>query len=157
MTKPETATKPPAINHDQLVLALGAQINALFGSGRALTGDAAMRVHADLGVAAYHIMQWLRAFGPAKVSQVAQAMAMDRSATTRLTKQLIGLGIVEAMPNQTDGRSVLLALTTAGHRKAEEATLRKGAEFYRRIEGWSDADLVQLTELLRRFNGVGQR
>jgi DNA-binding MarR family transcriptional regulator len=62
--------------------------------------------------AAFHIAFWLHAFGPAKPSAVAQAVAMDRSAVSRLTRELVRLGLIETSTDRSDRRSVVLSLTT---------------------------------------------
>jgi DNA-binding MarR family transcriptional regulator len=140
-----------------LVRALGAQLNALLSASRALTVDAATAFHPDLPPAAFHIAHWLHSFGAAKVSQVAAAVAMDRSATSRLTARLIEIGLVEAQPDPADGRGVVLDLTNLGRKSIDRANARKSDVFYQKIETWSNADLELFAALLRRFNELPPR
>jgi DNA-binding MarR family transcriptional regulator len=140
-----------------LVLALGGQLNALMSALRALTVDAATALHPDLPPAAFHIAHWLHSFGAANVSRVAEAVAMDRSATSRLTARLIEIGLVEARPDPADGRGVVLDLTNFGRKSIDRANARKRDVFLQKIETWSDADLELLTALLRRFNELPPR
>src|SRR5690349_10250705 len=95
LTDDETNETPP------LWLSLGEQLNALLSASRAVTTEMAASFGADLQPAAYHIVQWLHAFGPAQASHVADGLAMDRSATSRLVRQLRQAGIVEARPDPT--------------------------------------------------------
>lgn len=139
-------------DREVLVLALGEQLGALLSASRALTAEASAVFHPDLPPAAFHVARWLHAFGPAKVSSVAEAVAMDRSATSRLTARLIDLGLVAARPDPSDGRSVVLNLTDRGRRKVGLAVVRKGDIFRQRVDAWSDADLELFAKLLRRFN-----
>ena len=141
-------------SREALVLELGEQLNALVSASRALTVEAAAAFHPELPPAAFHITRWLYAFGPAKVSRAAEAVAMDRSATSRLTARLIDFGMVETRPDVADGRSVMLHLTTRGRKKIKEAIAYKGGVFRRRIETWSDADLECCAGLLRRLNDL---
>jgi DNA-binding MarR family transcriptional regulator len=140
-----------------LVRALGAQLNALLSASRALTVDAATAFHPDLPPAAFHIAHWLHSFGAAKVSQVAEAVAMDRSATSRLTSRLIEMGLVEARPDPADGRGVVLDLTNSGRKSIDRANARKSDVFHQKIETWSNADLELFAALLLRFNQLPSR
>jgi DNA-binding MarR family transcriptional regulator len=136
------------------ILSLGAQLSALMVASRALTAEAAANFQPALQPAAFHIAQWLHAFGPAKASQVAIAVAMDRSAVSRLTRKLIQAGIIQIRPDPADGRGVMLSVTDRGRNRIGKATKRKGEIFRRRIEAWSEADIVLFTQLLRRFNSA---
>jgi DNA-binding MarR family transcriptional regulator len=142
---------------ETLVRTLGEQLNALMSASRALMADAVTAFHPDLPPAAFHIARWLRSFGAAKVSRVAEAVAMDRSATSRLTAGLINLGLVEARPDPADGRGVVLDLTDLGRKSIDRAITRKGDIFRQKIENWSSADLERFAALLRRFNDLPPR
>ncbi|WP_277043027.1 MarR family transcriptional regulator [Caballeronia mineralivorans] len=157
-TKMQTSGKktPGAIRAEREahVRALGEQLNALLSASRALMVEAGVTFHPDLPPAAFHIAHWLRSFGAAKVSRVAEAVAMDRSATSRLTARLIDLGLVEARPDPADGRGVVLDLTDAGRKSIDLANNRKGDVFRQKIDSWSNADLELFTAFLRRFNDL---
>jgi len=98
----ETNQMPP------LWLSLGEQLNALLSASRAVTTEMAATFDADLQPAAYHVIQWLHAFGPAQASHVAEALAMDRSATSRLVRQLKQAGLVESRPDPAVIRPAIL-------------------------------------------------
>jgi DNA-binding MarR family transcriptional regulator len=66
------------------------------------------------------------------------------------------LGLVEAQPDPSDGRGTLLNLSHQGRSRIRQAILYKGDVFWQRIDDWNDEDLEQLTQLLRRFNGLSQ-
>ena len=151
--KEKTATRA-AHDRETLVLALSEQLSALLSASRSLTIETSAEFHPDLPPAAFHVARWLHAFGPAKVSRVAEAVAMDRSATSRLTARLVDLGLVEARPDPSDGRGTVLSLTQRGRRKIRHAILHKSDAFRQRIDDWSDVELEQLERLLRRFNGL---
>ena len=142
----ETNQMPP------LWLSLGEQLNALLSASRAVTPEMAATFDADLQPAAYHVIQWLHAFGPAQASHGAEALAMDRSATSRLVRQLKQAGLVESRPDPADKRGVILSLTDQGSDQMRAAIKLKGELFRRRLAGWSAADLRLFTTLLRRFN-----
>lgn len=138
-------------HREQHIRALGEALNALVSQSRALMVQAAVTFHAELQPAAFHIVLWLNTFGPAKPSAVAQAVAMDRSAASRLTRELVRLGLVKTSTDPSDGRSVVLSITADGRRRIEAATQAKGATFRQRIASWSEEDLLLCTKLLRRL------
>ncbi len=136
---------------ERCIRALGAMLNALVSQSRALTAQAAATFHAELQPAAFHIALWLNAFGPAKPSAVAQAVGMDRSAASRLTRELVRLGLVATSTDPSDRRSSVLSLTVDGRRRMQVAMRAKGAVFRHRVASWSEDDLVLCTDLLRRL------
>ncbi len=133
------------------VRALGDTLNALVSQSRALMAQAAVAFHAELQPAAFHIALWLNAFGPAKPSAVAQAVGMDRSAASRLIRELARLGLVVSVVDPTDRRSIVLSLSIDGRRRMDAAMQAKGATFRQRVASWSDEDLLQCADLLRRL------
>jgi DNA-binding MarR family transcriptional regulator len=135
----------------QRIRALGAALNALVSQSRALTAEAATTFHTELQPAAFHIAFWLNAFGPAKPSAVAQAVGMDRSATSRLIRELVRLGLIATSTDPSDRRSIVLSLTVDGRQRLEAAMQTKGAAFQQRLASWSEEDLELCTGLLRRL------
>lgn len=131
---------------------LGLEINALLGASRALTERSAAAFHEDLRPAAFHIARWLYAFGPAKPSDVADAVAMDRSSTSALLKRMTSLDLTRSSRTPEDGRSLLVSLTPSGRAQVERALALRQGELEHRVEGWSATDLDTLVSLLHRFN-----
>jgi DNA-binding MarR family transcriptional regulator len=136
---------------EQRIRALGAALNALVSQSRALTAQAAVAFHAELQPAAFHIALWLNAFGPAKPSAVAQAVGMDRSAASRLIRELARLKLIATSTDPSDRRSIVLSLTVDGRRRIEAAMQAKGATFRQRVASWSEQDLLLCTDLLQRL------
>jgi DNA-binding MarR family transcriptional regulator len=139
---------------EQCILALGAALNTLVSQSRTLTAQASATFHSELQPAAFHIALWLNALGPAKPSAVAQAIGMDRSAASRLVRDLVCLGLVATSIDPSDRRSTVLSLTAAGSRRMETAMRAKGAAFQQRVTSWSEEDLVLCTDLFRRLLDV---
>ena len=139
---------------EQLVRALGAALNVLVSQARALTAQASAIFHPELQPAALHIALWLNSFGPAKPSAVAEAVNMDRSAASRLTRELVRLGLIATQTDPSDGRSIVLSLTADGRRRVAAAMQLKGATFRDRLASWSAKDIVLCTELLERLIDV---
>ncbi|WP_436532792.1 MarR family winged helix-turn-helix transcriptional regulator [Actinoplanes sp. HUAS TT8] len=135
----------------ELELALGEGINALVSATRALSERSAAHFHSQLQPAAFHIARWLYAFGPAKPSEVAEAVHMDRSSTSTLIGKMRTLGLLEASPNPDDKRSVIVGLSTDGRERVAATLQDRGDVFHARTREWSDDDLAQLVELLGRL------
>lgn len=131
---------------------LGFELNALLSASRALTERAAAAFHEELRPAAFHLARWLYAYGPAKPSAVAEAVAMDRSSASALFGRMTSLGLLQSDRAPEDGRSVLVSLTDAGRTQVERALALRRDELEQRVEGWSEEDLDRLVSLLHRFN-----
>lgn len=132
-------------------LALGEQINALLSATRSLSEQSAATFHERLQPAAFHIARWLHAFGPARPSVVAEAVRMDRSSTSSLLGRMVSLGLVDRAPDPDDRRGVVFGLTADGHDRVRAGLTDRGGQFSGRLADWSDDDVEQLTELLRRL------
>ena len=135
----------------RLELALGEQINALVSAARALGERSAAHFHPQLQPAAFHIARWLYAFGPAKPSEVAEAVHMDRSSTSTLIGKMRALGLLTASPNPQDRRSIIVGLSADGRERVAATLDDRGDVFRQRTRDWSDADLAQLVDLLGRL------
>ncbi|KNZ40723.1 MarR family winged helix-turn-helix transcriptional regulator [Acetobacterium bakii] len=137
----------------QLELNLGDQLNALLSASHALNVRTAAIFDATLQPAAFLIVRWLLANGPATATTIAEATAMDRSSVSRLVSQLKKLGYVQSETNPEDRRGALLALTELGRGKATTAIKEKEEEFYKRTSKWENTDLEAFIEILKCFNG----
>jgi len=70
----------------------------------------------------------------------------------RATLRITDVQPVERPPS--DGRGTLLNVSHQGRARIRQAIVHKGDVFRQRIDDWNDEDLEQLTQLLRRFNGL---
>ncbi len=143
------------LHRDIITRELGTELNALIMASRAVMAEAVACFQPPISSSAFQVLHWLHSFGPANASRIAEALVMDRSVISRLTKQLGQSGLTETRPDDQDGRGVVYALTEAGHAKVADAIARKGNLFEMRIVQWQEADLVHLTRLLRKLNGRG--
>ena len=137
---------------DDLVRALGHELGALLSASRALTTQFAANFHPELPPAAFHVAWWLHSFGPAKSSRLALEVGMDRSATSRLTAQMVRLELLAASPDPDDGRGIVLELTAKGESRVASASTHKAQVFNERLTDWSAADLTAFAAFLHRFN-----
>jgi DNA-binding MarR family transcriptional regulator len=142
--------------HRALKLELGEQLNVLLTAAHALANQAAALFDEGLQPAAFHIARWLHAHGPASSSAIADNVAMDRSATSRLLGQLQSLGFVARESDSEDRRAAIFSLTHEGRARLNLALEQRGLVFYERTKHWTDDELRQFTAALRRFNMLDQ-
>jgi DNA-binding MarR family transcriptional regulator len=141
-----------ADRHTVLVEEVGAQLSRLLASARATTTEAATRFHPDLPPAAFHVAQWLGAFGPSRTSDIARGVAMDRSAASRLIDGLRRARLVSVEVDPSDRRANSVGLTPTGRRQVTRALRWKGDVFHGRLATWTDHDLADLARLLGQLN-----
>ncbi|MFJ6198880.1 MarR family winged helix-turn-helix transcriptional regulator [Micromonospora sp. NPDC092111] len=135
----------------EIELALGERINALISATRALSERSAVHFHPQLQPAAFHIARWLYAFGPARPSEIAEAVGMDRSSTSTLVGKMRSLGLLDSVPAPDDRRSIIVELSSSGRQRVAATLEGRGREFYARTRDWSTQDLARLVELLGRL------
>lgn len=111
-------------------------LNALISTSDAILAEVAVNFQQPISESARHVLQWLHSFGPAKSSRVADALAMDRSVISRLTKLLGQFALVESRPDDQDGRGMVYAPTAMGLAKLAEAIAQTGNLFEMRVEQW---------------------
>ena len=142
----------PGSARPALVADVGGQLSRFLASARAFTIEAAGRFHPDLPPAAFHVARWLLSFGPSRTSDIAEGVAMDRSAVSRLIDGLGAAGLVRVEVDPSDRRANSVRLTPAGRRQVTRALEWKSGVFNQRLATWSDRDLEQLARLLGKFN-----
>jgi DNA-binding MarR family transcriptional regulator len=140
---------------EQLVTQVGAEIGALFAGARAVTNRAAAAFAQDqpgLRPAAFHVARWLHSFGPARSTEIARSLGMDKAAVSRLVAELVSAGIAEKRDHPDDARSLAVALTRVGEKRLTRVLAAKGAELAHRLEAFEDGELTTLALLLHRLN-----
>lgn len=131
---------------------LGLELNALLAASRALTAASAERFHPKLQPAAFQIATILSARDSATGRQLSEQLDMDKSAVSRLLKSLCDLGLSESATGPDDRRSTIYRLTQEGRLRLDTSIEVKAGAFHSRTDGWSEAELIQFTGLLRKFN-----
>lgn len=130
---------------------LGRELNALLVASRTVLAASATRFHPDVQPAAYQLATLLTE-GATQPGRLAERLAMDKSAVSRLAKSLCDTGLADAAPDPNDGRAIVYSLTDAGRSRMQAAHAVKSDAFFSRVAGWSEADLTLFTGLLRTFN-----
>ncbi|MFW5470561.1 MarR family winged helix-turn-helix transcriptional regulator [Knoellia sp. CPCC 206435] len=110
----------------------------------------APRAHPDVDPIGYPLMFNLRE-EPRRVSDIAAALHLDVSTVSRQVSQLVAKGFVERLPDASDGRAHVLALTETGRDLLVEIRERRNTWLGEVTSEWGAADLADFDRLLRRF------
>jgi DNA-binding MarR family transcriptional regulator len=91
-----------------------------------------------------------------RASQLATRLRLDLSVVSRAVAHLVDLGYAAREVDPSDRRASLVRITAEG-----DAWMRSFAESFAstvsgQLVGWADEDVLQLTELLRRFGASMQ-
>jgi DNA-binding MarR family transcriptional regulator len=110
----------------------------------------APRAHPDVDPIGYPLMFNLRE-EPRRVSDIAAALHLDVSTVSRQVSQLVAKGFDERLPDASDGRAHVLALTETGRDLLVEIRRRRNTWLEEVTSEWSAAELADFDRLLRRF------
>ncbi len=116
----------------------------------------APRAHPEIDPMAFPVLFTLSC-QPLRLSELADKVYADVSTMSRQVAHLVGLGLVERLPDPEDGRAHTLSVTPAG---AELLTsLRASRETWLRslLDDWSESDLAAFTAYLERFADAVER
>jgi DNA-binding MarR family transcriptional regulator len=142
------------MKRERLIADVGAELGALLASARAVTNEAAAVFVEGRAIrpATFHIARWLHSVGPARPTEIALALDMDKAAVSRLVADLVREGLVEKR-RHLDARSVAVALTRPGMRRVTRALESKGTALTKRLAAFADDELATLAGLLQRLRG----
>lgn len=105
-----------------------------------------------LMVAIYESQDYERA--GVRGSELAEAFGVHKSTISRGLSTLEGLGLVERVPDPTDGRARLTALSPDATTRIEAARTQRHEELARALQDWSATDLSTFAQLLQRLNAA---
>ena len=91
------------------------------------------------------------ASGGASARQLAAAVGTDTAGMTKLLDRLEGKGLIERRPHPDDRRSVVIEPTERGLALVPELAPVFGAVARQLFDGFSDAEVANLTSSLRRM------
>ena len=86
-----------------------------------------------------------------RISELAQCMATDVSTVSRQVSNLAEAGLVDKIPDPSDRRVAIVALTDSGRRAAETLRAFRLEWFAHLFADWSDPDIQQFHAFLRRL------
>jgi DNA-binding MarR family transcriptional regulator len=133
MQQKVTQPKASAACHDAELLAQCALFD-VHRLARLLTGMYNARMKdVPLSISQYTLVTNIAALEPARVTEVAAAMLMDRTSVTRLIEPLISRGVLKMEQDEDDRRARNLTVTKKGRaelERSEDAWQSAQKEFY---------------------------
>jgi DNA-binding MarR family transcriptional regulator len=96
-------------------------------------------------------------FQPITAREVAGRMAIDEAQVSRAIKALLARGLVKRRPAVDDNRRKILTLTAAGERTCESALALAASRQNKLLDGFSDAEVERLTDMLIRLRSNAER
>jgi hypothetical protein len=86
-----------------------------------------------------------------RIGRLAELLAVDMSVTSRHVAHVAARGWIDRCPDPADRRSRILRLTPEGRAMLAELSERTAQLLGRRLSGWSDEEVRQLTSLMARL------
>ena len=87
------------------------------------------------------------------VGQVADALVLSHSATSRLIEETVRQGYLERARGEADRRQITVLLTTTGQQYLDAADAARRQLLSTAVADWSDADVHRVATLLLRLLG----
>ena len=116
--------------------------DAVVGASRALVGIAVRSLAAttdDVTMVQFRALVLLTYQGKERVADLADNLGVNSSTVTRLIARLVGKGLVDRLPDPSDRRATLLAITDDGRAVVASVRAQRRAE---------------ITKVLRRMSAV---
>src|SRR5579884_23228 len=108
----------------------------------------------SLDRSAYATLIRVAELGPARLTDLAEALGLDISTLSRQVRALERSGMIQRSSDPSDQRAFRLSLTAAGEETLRRTRQARQAALGRMLAGWSAADIAQLAELMDRFTEV---
>lgn len=120
----------------------------LWQRSRASARERARAVHPRLDPTAYPLVAVLARRGPTRPSELGELLFLDRSTVTRQVDAVARLGLVTRVPDPTDARARLVALTEEAGRRLQELQEERTRRWQTALATWPEADVQRLAALL---------
>ncbi|GGM47433.1 transcriptional regulator [Longimycelium tulufanense] len=130
------------------------ELAVLFRRARSVSMSLAAKVHPGLDSAAYGLLVLIDDAGPLRGSDVVERLGLDKSTVSRQLGELVSLGLVERVPDPSDGRARLVQLTPVGRERLHDVRSERRRQAREHFSSWPTQDLEQLARLLARLNEV---
>jgi DNA-binding MarR family transcriptional regulator len=145
----------PAHPHDP-TLDVIAEFTEVFAFIRSRWTDYSVQIHPELSGGSIFVLQTIVRKGPITATEIAHRLLMDKGMISRQVTLLKRLELIEARPAASDRRVTLLTGTALAQTRLGDVRGQMAEEYRRRFAGWDDAELGQLRDMLRRFNGSAE-
>jgi len=93
----------------------------------------------------------LARLGPLRQSALADLVHADPSTVSRHVAVLVERGLVQRVPDESDGRASRLVVTDTGRRELEELRTERETRLRQVMADWSDDDVATFSRLFERL------
>lgn len=137
---------------DAAAEAVERELTALVRRARTRGNRAARELDARLDGSAYAALARIADAGPLRAQTLACKLGLDKSTVSRMLGALTELGLVERVPDPTDGRAFLVRLTATGRGRIDAVRTNRRAELRALLAAWPVEDQENFARLLAAFN-----
>jgi DNA-binding MarR family transcriptional regulator len=121
-------------------------------ANRARIYDQLMRgANVNLARALYPVLSATSAIGPARVSEIAEAVSINPTTISRHLTALEASGLVKRSSSDADGRAAVVELTPAGKQTMCELRAARTRIFASLLADFDDTDLERFGQYLNRL------
>jgi DNA-binding MarR family transcriptional regulator len=127
-------------------------ISHIYRAAKARMRTLATRFHPDLHPIGYGVLRFIIDEEPARSSDIAASLGMDKGAVSRQVAQLREMGLIETQQDPADGRAALLVPSASARAVLDTFRSESADDFGRVFAKWSTEDLRAFGRLLTQFN-----
>jgi DNA-binding MarR family transcriptional regulator len=130
---------------------LETEMAALWQLSRARAREVAQVIHPRLDPTAYPLIAVLGRSEAMRPSELMRALHLDASTVSRQIAAVERLGLVTRVPDPSDARARLVALTPEARERVNDVRREQLARRQASLADWPPDDVAQLTRLLRKL------
>jgi len=130
---------------------LETEMAGLWQLSRARAREVAQVIHPRLDPTAYPLIAVLGRSEAMRPSELMRALHLDASTVSRQIAAVERLGLVTRVPDPSDARARLVALTPEARERVTDVRREQLARRKASLADWPPEDIAQLTRLLRRL------
>jgi DNA-binding MarR family transcriptional regulator len=148
---PDDDTAVRSLSRGDALADLEAEMAAVWQLSRARTRELAHEVHPRLDPTAYPLIAALSRAEAMRPSEMMRTLHLDASTVSRQISAVQRLGLVTRVPDPSDARARLVALTPAARERVAEVRGEHLTRFEASLSDWPAEDVAELARLLRRL------
>ena len=146
-------TKPERDHPHDPILDVIAEFSETFSFIRTRWTEFTEQLHPELSGGSIFVLQVILKKGPITATEIGHRLRMDKAMISRQVALLRKLELVDAQAAAEDRRVTLLTGTELARTRLDEVRSQMSEQYRQRFADWGAEDIVQLRDLLRRFNG----
>lgn len=128
------------------------EVGVLIRRIKLVIAERATEVHPELQVGSFHMLVWIAENGPVRATDLVEEFHIDKGAVSRTVQHLGELGLLDREPDPDDGRATLVMVSAEARQRLAAVDAQRREWIDQRLQGWSMAELTELTDRLGRYN-----